>query len=70
MCIRDRFETVRYINSVHEAYVAKAMGAERFAEFKQSLPEYLRQEFGEGPKVPHEAAVIPLEPRRFEKMVG
>lgn len=64
------FETVRYINSVHEAYVAKAMGVERFVEFKQSLPDYLRQEFGDGLKVPHEAAVIPLESRRFEKMAG
>lgn len=64
------FETVRYINSVHEAYVAKAMGAERFAEFKRSLPEYLRHEFGPGTGHPQETAVIPLETRRFEKMAS
>ncbi len=65
------FETVRYINSVHEAYVEKAIGPDRYAEFKASLPAYLREEFGgNGPKSPHEAAVIPLEPKWFEKMAG
>ncbi len=64
------FETVRYINSIHEAYVAKAMGVARFAEFKANLPEYLSAEFGNDPRSPQEAAVIPLEPRRFEKMAS
>jgi hypothetical protein len=67
MCL---FETVRYINSIHEAYVAKALGAKRYAEFRKSLPEYLRNEFGDGPKSPEEAAVIPLELQRYEKMAG
>ncbi len=67
MCL---FETVRYINSIHEAYVAKAMGSERYREFKKSLPEYLRSEFGDGSEDPMEAAVIPLEARRFEKMAS
>lgn len=67
MCL---FETVRYINSVHEAYVAKAMGEQRYTEFKKSLPAYLRDEFGDGPSGPQDAAVIPLESNRFGKMAG
>jgi hypothetical protein len=67
MCL---FETVRYINSIHEAYVAKAMGEKRLAEFKRSLPEYLRSEFDNGPKGPEEAAVLPLETQRYGKLAG
>ena len=39
---------VSYLNFVHEAYVAKALGLEAYREFEQSLPPYLQDSFVAG----------------------
>lgn len=36
---------VRYLNFVHEAYVAKAVGIETFQQWVQALPDYLQESF-------------------------
>jgi hypothetical protein len=38
-------ETVEYLNTIHEAYVAKALGKEYYGEFVEQLPGYLRKGF-------------------------
>ncbi len=38
---------VSYMNFIHEAYIAKAVGLETFEQWIQELPDYLRQSFVE-----------------------
>ncbi|HEV7349056.1 hypothetical protein [Telluribacter sp.] len=38
-------ETVQYINTIHEAYVAKALGKQHYESFVEQLPGYLRKGF-------------------------
>jgi len=38
-------DLVSYLNGIHEAYVAKAMGEEAYREFVGTLPDYLRHGF-------------------------
>ena len=42
---RSLLETVIYLNTVHEAYVAKAFGKQAYQEFLDQLPGYLRKGF-------------------------
>ena len=38
-------ETVQYINTIHEAYVARALGKQQYEQFIEKLPSYLRKGF-------------------------
>jgi hypothetical protein len=38
-------EIVSYLNGIHESYVAKAIGIEKYREMVQALPKHLQESF-------------------------